>query len=281
MEAEIFPGIFSNEYSAEDLECILLNRDGKHAVLALDLDGTIHRGILPRSFYESTNADLAFSLTPVVAKHSLRAFFEYALTGISLTSKIVGYHLGITEGNAEQLVKEMISEFSEKILTGLSYYEFLQTARFITRFAYPNSLECVTKLSAHYDKTMVISTSFQPVLKAYSEKLEKMADKNLRIETYGTKLLVRSDEILGLYAGILDSEEKARFLAQNVSGLERCVIFGNSENDIQMFNAGSKILGINCVRISINRSPKNLVQLSDVYIKNWDALKKFLSNPSK
>jgi len=279
MKKAIAPGIFSDNYSGSELENFLLNKQGRKMGLALDLDGTIHRGMLPRSFYESSNADLAFCLLPAVAKKSLLALIEYFLVGFSLTSKAIEYGLGIIRQNPEEQVLEMITEFSERILAGLSYDDFFETAQHITKFAYKDSLECILQLSQNYEKTMLISMSFKPVLEAYADKLIRMSGGRIKIEAYGTNLLVRNDEIFGLYTGVLNSEEKAKALIQNASGLERCAIFGNSDNDIEMFTTGSRVFGSsNCLKVSINKSPPELIEISDIYFRNWNSLKNFLSS---
>jgi phosphoserine phosphatase len=277
MKNEIAPEAFSEKYSLSELAVILSNNEGRKRAAIFDLDGTIHRGFLPKAFYEASNADLALYLLPEIIAHSPFKIIDYASAGISIVSKIISHSLKKSGAESDSEIEEIIiREFSEKILSGIKYEAVLHAAEKVPRHAYQYSFECIKKIGKNSGSSAIISKTFQPILDSYAREFMKYG---LEMKTYGNRLLVSEGRITGIDNSqkILEPEDKARFCRKAISGLDSCVIFANSEEDIGMFEEGDALLGkYNCLKISMNASSRRVIEKSDVYFRGWKPIKNIL-----
>ncbi|MEM3483200.1 MAG: hypothetical protein QXW00_00390 [Candidatus Woesearchaeota archaeon] len=276
---EIFPGIFSDSYSEKDLEGILLNSEGREIGLFLDLDGTIHRGMFNGLFYNSSSADLAFLLLPYAIKHGIDSVLNYAADGVYFTSKVLAYKMGIKRLEREQDLLSIVEEFSERVLTRFYYEEVHAAARSISRFSYPYSISTLSQISRNYKKTVLISTTFYPVLEEY---VKKIGENIFHIEAYATKLLERDGRILGILGKVVDSYQKKKFLIQSAESLEGAVLFLNADEDLEMLSAAENIFGRkNTIKIAINKPTMGVINASDFYVKSWKSIYALINRTKK
>ncbi|MCX6711250.1 MAG: hypothetical protein NTZ02_04150 [Candidatus Woesearchaeota archaeon] len=283
MKKEIFPGAFSEKYAVDKISNMLLNNEKKRMGLILDLDGTIHRGLLPKGFFESSNADLAFYLLPQIMLHDKKRILPYISTGISMTSKAIRYYLpcrkeqGTLSEKSSEIERILFQQFSENILKGMNYELVVRASEKIPNNAYLFSLECISKIGKNSERTAIISKAFQPTLDAYQIKLREFG---IEIEGYGNRLLVDelSRKIVGLDNSdkILSSYDKSDAARKIMSGLESSAIFGNSEDDIAMFEEADSMFGKYSLKIAMNASPNAVIKKSDVHFLGWGPVKELL-----
>jgi len=278
MEKEIAPGAFSDNYSVNDIAEILLNASNRKRASIFDLDGTIHRGLLPKAFYEASNADLALYLLPEIICHSPSKIIDYASTGTSIVSKII-FHSFKKKSGAESdsgIEEIIIKEFSEKILFGMEYQEILDAAEKVPRHAYKYSFECIREIGKTSDSNTIISKTFQPILDSYAGEFMKYG---IEMQTYGNRLIISEGRITGIDDSqkILLPEDKARLCRDSISEFDSCLIFANSEEDIGMFEEGDSHLGkYNCLKIAMNASSRRVIEKADVYFSSWKPIKEIL-----
>jgi phosphoserine phosphatase len=288
MKKEIFPGAFSERYTVDEISNMLLNNEKKRMGLILDLDGTIHRGLLPKGFFESSNADLAFYLFPQIMLHDKKRILPYISTGISMTSKAIRYYLpcgkeqGTLSEKSSEIERILFQQFSENILKGMNYELVVRASEKIPNNAYPFSLECISKIGKNSERTAIISKAFQPILDAYQIKLREFG---IEIEGYGNRLLVDelSRKIVGLDNSdkILSAYDKSDAARKILGGLESSAIFGNSEDDIAMFEEADSMFGKYSLKIAMNIISKKIIEKADVYFWGWKPVKEILQMNQK
>ncbi|MEA3378774.1 MAG: hypothetical protein U9Q69_03985 [Nanoarchaeota archaeon] len=254
---------FHSKYSKKDTLDILLNRMQDKRINALDLDGTLHKGINKFKYRGISNVDLAFAVALKLFYKRPNKFFGFCrgcLRTRSFEKKLDGSNI-----NKEKL---FIEYFFENALMGLPYTLVREASKNLDKLAYPGAKESVQLLSGVSEFTQIITKSYFISLEPY---LKWFRGKGLNIGCFSNHFWVKDGEIVGLEAYVTDKNDKYNLICNQYLPFDSSFVFGDTDDDAVMKDAFNK-KGIKSYMFAVD--PKqglssNLMQKADFLLENW------------
>lgn len=266
---EIIKGILS-KYKKPYLENILLNQDNASQVIISDLDGTIHKGLWNKRLKGITNADLGVlttfyllskpKLLPKYITNNIEFFF-YEKKNRPLNSE------GVSKFD-EELMK---SYFNNKI-KGIPKEALEKAAVLLPKLAYRKSKESIIELGKNSKKTTIISKTVDIILESYANWFKS---NHLNLNYQGNELVFNEGLLKHINPSITTAIDKKERCEKEINGYERCIVFGDTCQDLGMFEAADD-LRMPSIKVAVHSRSEELSKKADIVLYSWKNFYKLL-----
>lgn len=250
------PWLTRNVYSKlskEELE-ELLRVPGRRLLVA-DIDGTLHKGLLPGRYGGITYIDIALYLLPQLAPDKFLQF-SGALARIFLSE---------LKERREEL---HISQFVQG-LQGVPESSVIAACQKTARNMYPGAVTVFQKLARQEGMVYLIGKALLPLAEAYARQLEDKLD--CKVKTSSNPLLVRDGMITGLEKLIVSASQKATALDSFLKTYapEQVIAFGDSREDAAFFSLPYPPQSL---RVAMNPKDSLIKECADIWCWSWKDL---------
>ena len=253
-----------------------MTRPATHkALVILDFDGTLYRGLCPALCRGIANADLLVALClinlsrPYCFFRLLREAMRLQKLQRRLNRAYREKRLSLSSADGR-----LIRFFVHRILPCCTPAALDRAAALVSRLCYPSAWRALSAVRDDCDFA-VVSKSFDFLL----EKVrQRAAAHDVHLQVVGTR--VRCGDIGWRVEVSMTREEKAlrvrELLTDRAYG--RAVVIGDTEDDIGMRKAAAEILGAeNVTLIALNAKDREIAGAADVSYPSWRPVGAFLS----
>ena len=245
-----------------------------------DFDGTIFRGTTGHILQGMSIAYLSLYTLPELI-FDPKQFLKFIKNNLLLGKEIA--KAGRIEDKIKRTTHEgqVMSNYCNNVLKDIPIKTIHKRAKTIMRHIYWNSSDMFAYFAEISKKSILITKTIEPVVKAYSNHIKRKY--NVDIDYFANLLLTENEKIKGIDMThpVLTCYDKANYLQHYLSKLDDVkylIITGDTNEDISMFEIGDSLFGKeNCLKIANHPKDKRIIEKADLVIYNATSLKKILS----
>ncbi|HRU18990.1 MAG TPA: haloacid dehalogenase-like hydrolase [Kiritimatiellia bacterium] len=244
------------------------------AIVILDFDGTLYRGLCPALCRGIANADLLVALCLINLSRP-RCFFRLLREATRLQKLQQRLARAYTEKRLSLSSADgrLIRFFTHRIMMCCTPTVLDQAAALVSRLCYPSAWRALSAVRGDCDFA-VVSKSFHFLL----EKVrQRAATRGVHLQVVGTR--VRCGGAGWRIEVPMTRAEKALQVRELLMGraYDRAVVIGDTEDDIGMRDAAVKVLGAESVTfIALNVKDNEIKSAADVSCPSWRQVGAFL-----
>jgi hypothetical protein len=236
-------------------------------LLALDLDGTLHRGRFRRARGLS-NVDLAWEIGWLLRPLGLPIpppLFSSRVARFALRERALRRHHG--EGRA--YYEGAIDGFRREIAAAVPASVLAKAVDRMPSLAHPELAASLGLLRGRIGRVLILSKAFQPVVDAYASAIRAMLPG---VGAGGVGNPIAPGEPLLHVSGDDKAGSLREWLAANAS-TRSCLVVGDTAHDLAMGCAAAERLGAdNAAMIAVAPKSSDFARSADAAFPDWRAL---------
>ncbi len=246
-------------------------------VLLLDLDGTLHRGCSWLNQRGYSNVELFAELVrrefPGITPASRGALAMLRIRSLDrrLQRAMAAGRLTMAERD-----RRLVETYVAFVLPSFTPSSFIRAASYMPNFIWPAARTALGRAPDWVKAGHIISKGFQAVVDAYARALTCCSARPF--SGAGNQIIWTDlkTPILDPANSVLTADDKttaARRFLTTLSQPARCIVIGDTCEDIGMFRAAREVLGPGHVlAVAVRPKDAEIIAAADVTVESWEKL---------